>query len=115
MHQESLRQLIASCKSAKSRFVGRPPQMPSDWCPLRIFNPNMPKGFYFSEEAAWLFIADYLEKGHPYTLLTLDVPAGATAIVIEVAIPEYDRPLYIKVQIGKGNVAIGRSFHISYL
>lgn len=75
----------------------------------------MPNGYYFTDESAWHFIADYLEQKRPYTLLTLDTPPGATAIVIEVPIRNHDRPLYIKVQIGKSNVAIGRSFHLSHI
>lgn len=116
MDQDTLRQLIASCRRARTRFVGSPPDLPSDWCPTRIKNPAVPDGFniYFTDESAWNFIADHLEQERPFKLLTLDVPAGATAIVIEVSIRNYDRPLYIKVQVGKSNAAIGRSFHISH-
>lgn len=111
---ETLRQLIQSCRRSRDRVVGRISDgTPSDWCPHKIPNPNLPDGFYFSDQAAWEFIADRLEAGEPYKLLLLDTPPGAVAITMEILIPRIARPLYIKVQIGVRNRAIGRSFHES--
>ena len=65
-----------------------------------------------TDAAAWELIADYLEAGGGYHEMKLDVPPGAPAICFETLAIE--PPLvYVKVQIGARNVAIGRSFHLS--
>lgn len=114
MNPEKLRQLIASCRNKTRRFVGRPPGRPSDWCPHRIQNPEMPPGFMFSDASAWEFIATKLESGHSYTMIVLDVPQGADALVMQIPFPGSSVPLYVKVEVGSGCMAIGRSFHFSY-
>lgn len=116
MNADTLRQLIANCRRSRERVVGwNAGGLPSDWCPHKILNPKMPRGYYFSDASAWEFIADTLEGGHEYEVIQLDVPAGAIALVMQVKINGYDRPLYIKIQVGARNKAIGRSFHISHI
>lgn len=109
VHPDSLRQLIVSCRTSSRRFLG----FPRDWCPHKILNPTLPEGFYFSDESAWDYIACCLESGHSYTVLELKNPAGALAIQMTVTLPGNGQPLYMKVQIGASNKAIGRSFHLS--
>lgn len=70
-------------------------------------------GFYFTEAGAWEFIADKLDAGHAYEEIQLEVPKGALAIVMKIAITSDVPPLYVKIQLGVGNKAIGRSFHYS--
>lgn len=108
MHPEQLRQLIASCRKKRQRFLG----FPRDWCPHRIPNPATP-GYPFTDDSAFEFIAAQLECGTPYDEIPLDNPRDAVALVMTVSIPGLAQPLYMKVQVGKGNVAIGRSFHPS--
>ncbi len=116
MNVDALRQLVTSCRKSKDRFVGRPEMgLPSDWCPHKILNPEMPLGYYFTDESAWEFIACKLESGHPYEEVTLNTPPDARAIVMKIQIKGYQSHLYVKVQVGKANKPIGRSFHISYI
>ena len=114
MNSDALRQLIANCRKSRERFLGTHLRLPSDWCPFKILNPEEPPGYYFTDQSAWEFIASKLESGHVYQEKTMDTPLGALAIVMEIQINGYDRPLYVKVQIGNANKPIGRSFHISY-
>lgn len=106
MNPDTLRQLIASCRSGRSRTVGRP----SVWLPKNVRDPSNPE-WPFTDAGAWHFIADLLESGHEYYEMVLDNPAGAKAICLTVVAPPPDPAIYIKVQIGAGNKAIGRSFH----
>jgi hypothetical protein len=115
MNADKLLQLIANCRRSRDRFLGSIAGFPSDWCPHKILNPDMPPGYYFSDESAWEFIADKLAGGHPYEVISMRVPPGAVAIEMKVQIRGYDKHLYIKVQVGANNKAIGRSFHISHL
>ena len=108
MNPESLRQLVASCRRKDSRVLG----FPRDWNPSRIKHPEI-DGFYFTEASAWEFIADKLEAKHPYIEIVLDKPAGALALVMEIKVTPNEPLLYVKIQIGRGNKAIGRSFHYS--
>lgn len=116
MNDDTLRQLIASCRRSRDRYVGKISDgLPSDWGPHKVLNPDMPPNYYFSDESAWEFIAEKLASGHPFEVIPLRVPPGAVAIEMKVAIKGYVKHLYIKVQIGHKNMAIGRSFHISHL
>lgn len=114
MNPDTLRQLIANCRKSRERFLGHQLGLPSDWCPLKILNPEEPPGYCFSEQSAWEFIASKLESGHVYQEKIMETPLGALSIVIEIQINGYNHPLYVKVQVGKANKPIGRSFHISY-
>lgn len=107
MNPETLRQLIIGCRR-KDRIVSNA----SEWTPHRVKNPEM-EGWPFSDFGAWEFIAGKLEEAHPYEELYMDYPQGALAIVMKVRLAVPDPLLYIKVQIGTSNKAIGRSFHYS--
>jgi hypothetical protein len=108
MHPETLRQLAQNCRRKDSRFLG----FPRDWNPGIVENPQSP-GFTFSEFSAWEYIADLIEAGHPYEDFKFDNPAGAVGIEIKVDVGPNKPKIYIKLQLGKGNRAIGRSFHYS--
>lgn len=75
-------------------------------------NPHVP-GYYFTDAGAWEYIADLLDANHPYEEIVLDTPLGAKAIVLLVPHPANPQHLYIKIQLGASNKAIGRSFHFS--
>jgi hypothetical protein len=108
MNPESLRQMTANCRRQHGRFLG----FPRDWAPSRVRNPHL-EGYFFTEAGAWDFIADKLEAGHPYEELVLDNPRGALAIVLKICLKIEEPLLYVKIQLGAGNKAIGRSFHYS--
>jgi len=108
IHPDTLRQLIANCRKSSGRFLG----FPRDWCPHKIPNPEF-AGFYFSDASAWEFIADTLQSGHTYSVIELDNLRGDLAITFVIALPSCVQPLYVKVQVGVGGKAIGRSFHLS--
>jgi hypothetical protein len=109
MNADTFRQLVANCRLAKYRFLG----FPRDWVPHKVRNPD--GGFfpYFTDSSAWDFIAGKLEDGHPFEELTLDEPKGALAIVMHIELHPGEPLLYVKIQVGTGNKAIGRSFHYS--
>lgn len=108
MNADTLRQLIASCRHKDRRFV----QFPCDWNPQRIKNPEI-DGFYFTEAGAWALVAEKLESGHPFEEIYLDTPPGALAVVMKIQLASVDPLLYVKIQVGDRNKAIGRSFHYS--
>lgn len=108
MNPETLRQLIANCRRPTGRFIARP----HEWTPHRVELPEMP-GYYFSEAGAWELIAEKLASGHLYEEITLSTPAGAPALTMLLPISPVRAHLYVKVQIGQANKAIGRSFHYS--
>lgn len=87
-------------------------KLPTDWGPEKIENPQT--GFPFSDDSAWLLIAELLEnKDQEVDLITLKKPPGQEAIEILYKLT-LTTTLYIKVHLGAGNKVIGRSFHVSY-
>ena len=81
---------------------------PRDWRPHEVLNPL--DGQPFTDAGAWEYIAELLEQGQELEESLQDQPAGVTAYVMQVALP--DRTLYIKVRLGAGFI-LGRSFHYS--
>ena len=67
---------------------------------------------YFTNAAAWKFIASKLEGGHPVEVMELQKPAGAKGYVMKIYIEPGQSRLYVKLQPGSGQV-IGRNFHYS--
>ena len=108
MNPESLRQLIANCRRKDGRALG----FPRDWAPNRVPNPEV-SGFNFSEAGAWEFVAEKLEAGHAYEEVRLDIPLGALALVMKIQLTSTPPLLYVKIEVGARNKAIGRSFHFS--
>lgn len=83
---------------------------PTDWRPYTVRNPS--SGDYFTNEGAWDFIADLLERGHPVETIILKKPPGKTGYVMCVELEAGQSPLYIKLELGL-SVVYGRSFHYS--
>lgn len=110
MNSDTLRQVAANCRRKNERAV----MFPCDWNPGRVRNPEM-SGYFFTDLSAWEFIADKIDAGHPYEELRLDSPPGASAIVMKIELTPTDPLLYVKIQVGFRNKAIGRSFHYSDL
>lgn len=108
MNEETLRQLIANCRRKNMRSLG----FPREWTPEKVKNPEM-DGYCFTEVGAWEFVADKLTAGHEFEVMILDNPNGALAIVMKIQLSASDPSLYVKIQLGAGNKALGRSFHYS--
>ena len=92
------------------RIVPRSPNMPCDWNPTTVINPDV--GIPFSDISAWRYIAHLAESGHPIEKKVLDQPPGDIGYIMIVELAENPSPLYIKVQL-KGGRIYGRSFHCS--
>ncbi len=109
---ETLRQLIANCRHKDRRILG----FPRDWQPERVKRLDVQDSCispYFTESAAWEFIVERLEEGHEYEIITLDKPKGARGLVMKIDVGPDCSLLYVKLQLGKANKVIGRSFHYS--
>jgi hypothetical protein len=106
-----IRKEIASLASRKNaRFVPRSPEMPCDWKPTTVYNPEV--GMCFTDISAWHYIADLAESEHPMEEITLKQPEGEKAYEMIVKLEPNVPDLYIKVQL-KGGKIFGRSFHYS--
>ena len=105
-------QLIVLSRRSRSRIVQFSSERPIDWCPSNVINPNGVLDRYFTDPAAWDFIADKLEQMHPLEVLDLKKPAGAKGYVMKIDMGENTPQLYVKLQLGSGKI-IGRSFHYS--
>lgn len=74
-------------------------------------NPKAGEGDYFTEDAAWAFIAELVESGHEIEVLSLDNPPGKKGYVMK-APSVGNETIYIKFMLGDDCV-YGRSFHPS--
>lgn len=83
---------------------------PRDWRPTEVVNPAT--GEPFTPWGAWQFVAELLERGYPLEEVILKRPPGKRAYVMRVDLQPRSPQLYIKVQLGSGQL-IGRSFHLS--
>lgn len=88
------------------------PDRPTDWRPSQVLNPDGILDSYFTDSSAWELIATKLESGHPVEVVELYKPRGAKGYVMKVDIESGKPQLYIKLQLGSGQI-IGRSFHYS--
>lgn len=109
------RQLAWACETPSSRTHVWRPNIPTEWQPNTVINPetkshDFPSGIPFSEDAAWRFVAALLRQGWPLERKNLDHPPNTVGYEMKVLISE--RVLYIKVALWKGGV-YGRSFHLS--
>ena len=87
-------------------------ERPSDWRPGEVPNPNGLLLPYFDDDSAWELIASSLENGHDVKTIILDQPPGKRGYVMNIVLNPGRPPLYVKLQLGRGEV-IGRSFHES--
>ena len=106
--KEIRRQLALLARRKNARFAEFSRESPTRWEPGRVIDPatSLP----FSPSGAWEFIADVLEAGAELYQIELERPPGAVAYYFTVACGKIT--LYVKLQLGAGNV-IGRSFHCS--
>ena len=100
------RDLALLARRTQSRQLG----FPREWQPESVPHPE--SGMPFTVAGAWIFIAELLEKGQPMEVIEMRDKPGTRAFVMLVDMPDSERPLYVKVQLGSGKI-IGRSFHWS--
>ena len=105
-------QLVLLSRRSGARVTEHRPERPTDWRPGQVFNPEGILDSYFTDSSAWELIANKLENEHPVEVVELRKPPGAKGYVMKVDIESGKPQLYIKLQLGSGQV-IGRSFHYS--
>ena len=85
-------------------------ESPSKWWFGEVIDPRT--GACFTEPGAWDFIVEQLrDKGIQVEEIELTMPPGKKAYVF--CIPTRQGAIYVKIEFGKGDVVIGRSFHLS--
>ena len=111
--KESIRrELIVLARRSYARTSQFSRNRPTDWRPGQVRNPHGILDTYFTEAAAWEFIATKLEAMHPLEIVELDKPPGAKGYVMLIDIEPCQPQLYVKLQLQSGKI-IGRSFHYS--
>ena len=109
---ETRRQLALLARRPHARKTDFSPELPTEWRPYEVRRPE--GGFfpYFTEGAAWEFIADRLESGHEVEVVTLHKPPNTNGYVMKIELAPDTPMLYVKLQLRRGQV-VGRSFHYS--
>jgi len=111
--EEARTALLALARKPKQRIVEFTPEMPTEWCPTQVRNPDPEaSGQVFTPSSAWDFIIERLEAGEHIEEVTLKKPPGRTGYVMTIDIGRDVPLLYVKLQLGSGTI-IGRSFHYS--
>jgi len=105
-------ELVILARRSSARVTEFRRDLPSDWRPGQVRNPEGAFDACFTEASAWEFIASKLEAGHPVEILELQTPLGAKGYVMKIDIEAGAPRLYVKLQLGSGKI-IGRSFHYS--
>lgn len=112
--EDDIRQLLYQrCCSKRTRKVGMPPDMPSDWRPTSLRHPARSEE-YFTEDSAWELVANALLSGVDVKKIVLDQPFGKTGFVLKIPGHPPVGIIYVKLQLG-AQVVFGRSFHESYV
>lgn len=107
---EGLRKELAKfCRSRRTRKSAFSSTLPTHWAPQQVRHPETGKAF--TDEGAWLFVADLLDSGYPVEVIMLNKPPGKKGYVLKSDGVAAEK-IYIKLQMGSGCV-IGRSFHVS--
>jgi hypothetical protein len=90
------------------RLIPHSPDCPCQWQPGRVINPedNQP----FTEERAWIFLAELLESGTKIEVVELQNGYGKNRRAFVLKAPLGTNELYVKFQLGSCQI-IGRSFH----
>ena len=105
-------QLVRAARNARTRTTEFTSQRPTDWRPTEVRNPDGILDEYFTDAAAWEFIATRLEAGEDVEVIPLRKPQGAKGFVMKIELQPNLPRLYVKLQMGARGI-IGRSFHYS--
>ena len=91
------------------RLVGWSPDLPSKWWFGKIVDPRT--GMPFTPSGAWDFIAEQLQdESTQIAVIDLEKPPNEKGYVLKISVTE--GTIYVKLQMGRENVVIGRSFHL---
>lgn len=112
LSKQTRRQLVILARRSQDRVTEFSADRPTDWRPGQVRNPKGILDTYFTESAAWDFIASKLENGHPVEVVELRKPIGTRGYVMKIDTYPDEPQIYVKLQLGSGKV-IGRSFHYS--
>ncbi len=104
--------MIVLARSSRTRASDFKTTRPTRWQPEQVRNPNSQLDSHFTDSSAWELIANKLESGHPVETIILEKPQGKTGYVMLIEIEDDQPPLYVKLQLGPGQI-FGRSFHYS--
>ena len=107
------RQLVVLARRKRCRDVALRPDRPTEWRPQTVRNPFAELDDYFTEAAAWEFIASKLESGHEVETIVLHSPRDAKGYVLHVELESGHRPLYVKLQLGPAR-SLGGAFTIHH-
>jgi hypothetical protein len=101
-------QIALLCRRRHCRSIAR--NLPCRWYPTTVINQST--GLPYNDGGAFEAIAEAIDRGVPMTTVVLREPPGKTAY--EMLIPQIGGrgPIYVKVQLGAGQV-LARSFHYS--
>ena len=83
---------------------------PTKWQPTRVRNPEGGVDYWFTDETAWTFVADRLERGEHVQVIELRKPPGREGYVMRIDIGSDVPKLYVKLELVAARVW-GRSFH----
>ena len=105
--------LATLARTARTRFVGQPPERPHRWQPQTVPCPN---GYGMSDLAAWEPIAERLEDPKQrLEIIVLRKPKGAKAYVMKTRLPNLPARIDAKFEFvvpASGQKICGRSFHL---
>src|SRR4051812_25128221 len=92
--------LAELARNKKTRVSAWSAEMPTDWRPESVLNPE--SGFPFTGPGAWAFVVECLAGSCPMETISLTKPPNTEAYVLKQ--PGYrGRPaIYIKVHFGNG-------------
>ena len=68
---ETRRQLALLARRSRSRKTEFSPQLPTEWQPQQVRDPEGSFSSYFTDGAAWELIADKLDAGHDVEVVEL--------------------------------------------
>ncbi|MCY4151136.1 MAG: hypothetical protein OXE94_02730 [Aestuariivita sp.] len=87
-------------------------EMPTDWRPDRVTNPNGVLDTHFTEASAREFIATMPENVHSIEEVKLRKPRGSKGYVMKIDLDPSQKQLYVKLRLGSGKI-FGCSFPYS--
>ena len=109
---ETRRVLARLASRARTRVSGL---RRARWEPGHVNNPQGHRlAGRFTENTAWILIAEKLSEGHEVETIVLDHPPGATGYVMKIRVQADAPRVYVKLELSKDRRRVfGRSFHYS--
>ena len=102
LNESTRRNLAVLARSRRTRINDFTKDLPIDWRPGQVRNPEGVLDTHFTDASAWELIASKLEHGHPVEIVELRKPQGAKGYVMKIDIEPGQPRLYVKLQLGVG-------------